>query len=313
MTYEMKIFSGRANPQLCGEICNFLNLQPGKIEISDFMDGETYVQIKENVRGADAFVVQPTSPSVNQNIMELLLIIDTLKRASAKRITAVLPYYGYARQDRKDKPRVPITSKLVARLIEQAGAHRVLTIDLHTDQIQGFFEIPVDNLHAVPILVDYFNKQELSNLVIVAPDAGGVSRARLFAERLNATLAIALKKREKQNQSELIDIIGEVGGKIAIVLDDLIDTAGTLVNCAASLQKRGAEIVYAAATHAVLSGPAIERLQNSNIKEIVVTNTIPATDKVAICSKIRVVSIASLLGKAIRNIHDETSVSSLFR
>ncbi|MBN2383143.1 ribose-phosphate pyrophosphokinase [bacterium] len=313
MPYNLIVIGGRANNDLCKEICSCIGLEPGNIEITNFKDGETYVHITDNIRGADVFVIQPTAPPVNQSIMELLIILDTLKRASAKRITAVLPYYGYARQDRKDKPRVAITSKLVARLIEVSGAHRVLTIDLHADQIQGFFEIPFDHLQAIPILVDYFKSKHLDNLVIVSPDAGGVARARAFSSRLNASLAISLKKREKKNESELIDIIGDVKGKKAIILDDIIDTAGTLTNCAQALMERGAVEVFAAATHPVLSEPAIARLNDSIISEVVVTNTIDSAVKAKECPKIKTVSIASLLGKAITSIHEETSVSALFR
>ncbi|MFC1849970.1 ribose-phosphate diphosphokinase [candidate division CSSED10-310 bacterium] len=312
MPNNLKIFAGRANEKLCSDISDYLNIELSDIEITTFSDGEVYVQVKENVRGEDVFVVQPTAPPVNQNLMELLIILDTLKRASAHRITAVLPYYGYARQDRKDKPRVPITSKLVAILIEKAGANRVLTIDLHAEQIQGFFEIPFDQLLAIPVLADYFLQKKLDNVVIVSPDAGGVSRARAFSNRLKANLAIAFKKREKKNVSEVIDIIGDVEGKNAIILDDMVDTAGTLTNCAEALYNRGAVKIFATATHPVLSGPAIERLQKSVISEVVVTNTIRTNDKSSICPKLKIVSIAPLIGKAIKNIHEETSISTIF-
>lgn len=313
MPYHLKIFSGRSNRVLCQRICEFLNETPGSVEISDFQDGETYVQVKGNVRGADVFVIQPTSPPVNANLIEMLIMLDTFKRASAKRITAVLPYYGYARQDRKDKPRVAITSKLVAGLLESAGASRILTIDLHADQIQGFFDIPVDHLQAVPILVDYFLAKKIADPVIVSPDAGGVVRAKSFSNKLHASLAIALKKREEKDVSEFIDLIGEVKGKHAIILDDMIDTAGTLTQCAQALKDKGASKISAAATHPVLAGKAIERLENSCIDEVVVTDTIQTTPEMKKSKKIKVVSIAPLLGEAIKSIHEETSVSALFR
>ena len=270
------------------------------------------VQIDENVRGSDIFVLQSTSTPVNDNIMELLLLIDALKRASAGRITAVIPYYGYARQDRKVQPRVPISSKLVADLITVAGANRVLTVDLHAGQIQGFFNIPVDHLYASPVLLEYIRKCDFKDLVIVSPDAGGVERARAFAKRLNASLAIIDKRRERANVSEVMNVIGDVKGRETIILDDLIDTAGTTTQAASALKEKGAKKVLAACTHAVLSGPAIDRINNSVIEELIVTNTIPLDSKKEKCKKLKVLSIAPLLGEAIKRIHEESSISSLF-
>ncbi|RMF92004.1 MAG: ribose-phosphate pyrophosphokinase [Nitrospinota bacterium] len=309
---EFLVFSGRANPPLAREICQYLSIKEGGISISNFSDGEIYVQIHENVRGRDVFVVQPTCPPVNENLMELLIIVDALKRSSARRITAVVPYYGYARQDRKDKPRVPITAKLVADLFTAAGVDRVLAMDLHAGQLQGFFDMPVDNLFATPVLLDYIKKQDYGDLMIVSPDAGGVERARAFAKRLGATLGIIDKRREGQNVSHVMNIIGDVKGKDVVLLDDIIDTAGTIVNAAQALMENGARSVRAYCTHPVFSGPAISRLQDSPLQEVVVTDTIPLRPEALRCKKITVLTVAPLLGEAIRRIHLDDSVSSLF-
>jgi ribose-phosphate pyrophosphokinase len=271
-----------------------------------------YVQIQENVRGADVFVVQPTCTPVEQHLFELLLMLDALKRASADRITAVLPYYGYARQDRKDKPRVPISAKLIASLLERAGADRILALDLHAAQIQGFFDVPVDHLFATPVMIDYFKSLGIGNLTVVSPDAGGVERARAFAKRLKAPLAIIDKRREQMNVAEVMHIIGRVRGRNCLIVDDLIDTAGTLVNAAAAMLDHGALSVTACATHAVLSGPAVERIEVSGLKEVVLTNSIPLREDAKRCKRIRTLSVARLLAEAIRSIHEETSVSKLF-
>jgi ribose-phosphate pyrophosphokinase len=284
----------------------------GQALVTRFADGEAYVQIQENVRGADVFVMQPTCLPVDGNLMELLLMLDALKRASARRITAVIPYYGYARQDRKDKPRVPISSKLVADLLTTAGAHRALVIDPHTAQLQGFFNIPVDHLFASPVLVDYFRKLSLPNLTVVSPDAGGVERARFFAKKIDAPLAIVDKRRVEMNVAEIMNVIGDVEGRTCLVIDDLIDTAGTLVKTAAALLEDGASAVYACCSHPVLSGPAIENISKSCIKEVIVTNTIPLNEDGKAEPKIKVLSIAGLIGRAIQSIHEETSVSKLF-
>ena len=308
----MKLFSGTSNPILTEEVCQYLGIEQGKITTKTFSDGETQVEIHENVRGNDAFILQSTSTPVNDNIMELLIIMDALKRASAERITAVVPYYGYARQDRKVKPRVPISAKLVADLINAAGADRVVSMDLHAGQIQGFFDIPVDNIFAAPVLLKYMRRHFEDNLVIVSPDAGGVERARAFAKRLEASLAIIDKRRDAPNIAEAMNIIGEVAGKTAIMLDDMVDTAGTLVQGAKALQNRGSTRIYACCTHPVLSGPAIERLNESPIDELVVTNTIPLNDEARSCPKIKVLSVAELLGETIKRIHNGDSVSTLF-
>jgi ribose-phosphate pyrophosphokinase len=297
---------------LCDEVCNFLGLTRGQAEVTRFKDGEAYVQIKENVRGADVFVMQPTCQPVDMHLMELLLMMDALKRASARRITAVIPYYGYARQDRKDKPRVPISSKLVADLLTTAGADRALVVDLHAPQLQGFFNIPVDHLFASPVLVDYFRKLNLPDLTVVSPDAGGVERARFFAKKMDAALAIVDKRRVEMNVAEVMNVIGDVQGRTCLIIDDLIDTAGTLVKVAQALINAGAKTVYACCTHAVLSGPAVETLIDSPITELVVTDTIPLSDAAKQVSKIKVRSIAGLIGRAIQSIHEETSVSRLF-
>jgi ribose-phosphate pyrophosphokinase len=309
---KFKIFCGTANEVLCDEVCSFLGMTRGQALVTRFADGEAYVQIQENVRGADVFVMQPTCFPVDGNLMELLLMLDALKRASARRITAVIPYYGYARQDRKDKPRVPISSKLVADLLTSAGAHRALVIDPHTAQLQGFFNIPVDHLFASPVLVDYFKKLTLPNLTVVSPDAGGVERARFFAKKIDAPLAIVDKRRVEMNVAEIMNVIGDVEGRTCLVIDDLIDTAGTLVKTAAALVENGASAVYACCSHPVLSGPAIENISKSCIKEVIVTNTIPLSKEGKAEPKIKVLSIAGLIGRAIQSIHEETSVSKLF-
>ncbi len=309
---RFKIFCGTANEKLCDDVCNFLGLTRGQALVTRFNDGEAYVQIQENVRGADVFVMQPTCRPVDEHLMELLLMMDALKRASARRITAVIPYFGYARQDRKDKPRVPITSKLVADLLTTAGADRALVVDLHAPQLQGFFNIPVDHLFASPVLVDYFKKLNLPNLTVVSPDAGGVERARFFAKKMDAALAIVDKRRVEMNVAEVMNVIGDVNGRTCLIIDDLIDTAGTLVKVAQALVQKGASTVYACCTHAVLSGAAVENLVNSPIAEVVVTDTIPLTEAAKEVAKINVRSIAGLIGRAIQSIHDETSVSRLF-
>lgn len=308
----LKIFSGNANRGLAQEICDYLKVSMGNAEVSRFSDGEILVQINENVRATDVFVIQPTCPPVNDNLMELLIMIDAFQRASAQRITAVVPYYGYARQDRKVQPRVPISSKLVANLITNAGADRVLTMDLHAGQIQGFFDIPVDNLIAAPILIDYIKKKELEDVVIVSPDTGGVERAREVAGRLGANIAIIDKRRESPNKAEAMNVIGDVANKNLIILDDMIDTAGTLIQAVEVLKEKGAKDIYAACSHSVFSGPAIDRIKDSKLKEVITTNTIPLNDNKKI-PKVTVLSVATFLGEAINRIHEGTSVSSLFR
>ena len=312
MNHEMKVFTGNSNRGLAEEICRHLKIPLGAALVSTFSDGEVMVQINENVRGRDIFIIQSFSNPVNNHIMELLIMLDAFKRASAYRITAVIPYYGYARQDRKVQPRVPITAKLVADLITTAGADRALTIDLHVGQIQGFFNIPVDNLFATPVLLDYLRTKGFKDLVVVSPDAGGVERARAFAKKLKASLAIIDKRREGANVSEVMNIIGEVKDRDALLLDDMIDTAGTITQGAEAIKKAGARRVFAAATHAVLSGAAFDRLNASVIEEVIVTNTIPLNGEGRSCKKIVTLSVAPLLGEAIRNTHNETSVSSLF-
>ncbi len=309
---KFKIFSGTANAPLADEVCNFLGMPRGQAMVKRFADGEVYIQIQENVRGCDVFVMQPTCRPVDENLMELLLMIDAFKRASARRITAVMPYFGYARQDRKDKPRVPISAKLVADLLTTAGADRALIVDPHTPQIQGFFNIPVDHLFASPVLVDHFKKLNLPNLTVVSPDAGGVERARFFAKKVDAALAIVDKRRVEMNVAEIMHVIGDVNGRSCLIIDDLIDTAGTTVKTAAALLENGATSVYACASHAVLSGPAVENIHNSAIQHVVITNTIPLTAEAQGESKIMVLSIAGLIGRAIQSIHEETSVSKLF-
>jgi len=309
---KFKIFCGSANPLLAEEICRFLGVKLGQSELGRFSDGEIYFQILENVRGADVFVVQPCSHPVDYHLMQLLMMIDAFKRASAWRITAVMPYYCYARQDRKDKPRVPISAKLVADLLETAGASRALTLDLHAPQIQGYFNVPVDHLYASPVLVEYFKKKALGEVTVVSPDAGGVERARFFAKRLDAPLAIVDKRRVDMNVAEVMHLIGEVSGRPALIIDDIIDTAGTLVNTVEALLKEGATKVYAAATHAVLSGPAVDRLCKSPVEEVVVTNSIPLSEEAQKVKKIKMLSVAELLARGIRSIHEETSISELF-
>jgi ribose-phosphate pyrophosphokinase len=309
---KFKIFSGTANEALADEVCAFLGMSRGQALVTRFSDGEAYAQIQENVRGADVFVMQPTCRPVDEHLMELLLMIDALKRASARRITAVVPYYGYSRQDRKDKPRAPISAKLVADLLTTAGADRALIIDPHAPQIQGFFNIPVDHLFASPVLVDHFRKLSLPALTVVSPDAGGVERARFFAKKMDSALAIVDKRRVEMNVAEVMHVIGDVNGRTCLVIDDLIDTAGTLVKTASALMENGATAVYACASHPVLSGPAVENISRSCISEVVVTNTIPLSEAARNESKIKVLSIAGLIGRAIQSIHEETSVSKLF-
>jgi ribose-phosphate pyrophosphokinase len=309
---KFKIFCGTANESLCEEVCSFLGLTRGQAMVTRFSDGEAYVQIQENVRGADVFVMQPTCRPVDEHLMELLLMIDALKRASARRITSVIPYFGYARQDRKDKPRVPISAKLVADLLTTAGADRALIVDLHAPQLQGFFNIPVDHLFASPVLVDHFKRLNLPNLTVISPDAGGVERARFFAKKMDAALAIMDKRRVEVNVAEVMHVIGEVDGRTCLVIDDLIDTAGTLVKTASALLENGAIAVHACCSHPVLSGPAVENIAQSAIVEVVVTNTIPLTEAAQKEPKIKVLSIAGLIGRAIQSIHEETSVSKLF-
>jgi ribose-phosphate pyrophosphokinase len=309
---RFKLFSGTANRPLAEEIATHIGVKVGEAKMQRFADGEVYFQLLENVRGVDVFVVQPTCYPVDQNLVELLVMIDALKRASAARITVVVPYYGYARQDRKDRPRVAISAKLIADLLNTAGANRALFVDLHAAQIQGFFNIPVDHLFASPVLVSYFRELNLPNLTVVSPDAGGVERARFFAQKMGAPLAIVDKRRTDINVAEVMNVVGDVEGKHCLILDDIIDTAGTLVKTCDALYEAGAAAVYAAASHAVLSGPAIERLANSRLAEVVVTNTIPLREAAQKLPKIKVLSIAGLLGAAIESIHMETSVSSLF-
>lgn len=309
---NIKILTGNANPALAAEITDYLGMELTHASVGAFSDGEICLSISESVRGADCYIIQPTCTPVNDNLMELLIMTDALRRASAKRITAVLPYYGYARQDRKNKARDPITAKLVANLITEAGARRVLGVDLHAGQIQGFFDIPVDHLMAAPLLVDYFkNRLDLEDVVVVSPDIGGVARARKLAEDLHVPLAIVDKRRPKPNVAEVMHIIGDVSGKRAIMIDDMIDTAGTITLGAEALLKNGAKEVFACCTHPVLSGPAIERLENSALTEVVVTNTIPLPEEKRI-DKIKVLSIAPLIGEAIIRIHEDISVSKLF-
>jgi ribose-phosphate pyrophosphokinase len=310
--HGIKVFSGNSNPGLAKEICERMNLPLGNAVVTRFSDGEINVQIMDNVRGSDVFVVQPTANPVNRHLMELLIMIDALKRSSAARITAVLPYYGYSRQDRKVQPRVPITAKLVADLITAAGANRVLTIDLHAGQIQGFFNIPVDNLFAAPVLLEYIRAKKLKNLTLVSPDAGGVERTRAFAKRLDASLAIIDKRREKANVAQVMHIIGDVKDHDCLLLDDMVDTAGTMTEGVAALKKAGAGAIMAACTHAVLSGPAIQRINDSALDEVIVTNTIALDSKQKECSKLTVLSVAPLFADAMNRIHDESSLSSLF-
>jgi len=309
---HFKVFTGNANPVLAKEICYELGCQLAVANVKQFSDGEVHLQIQENVRGADVFVVQPTCRPVDTNLMELLLMMDALKRASAERITAVLPYYGYARQDRKDRPRMPISARLVASVIERAGADRVLALDLHAAQIQGFFDVPVDHLFAAPVMVDYFSELGGEGLTVVSPDAGGVERARAFAKRMDSPLSIIDKRRTDVNVAEVMHIIGDVSGQHCLIVDDLIDTAGTLVKATEALLEQGARSVRACATHAVLSGPAVERIESSEITEVVVTNSIPLCGQADNCDRIKQLSVAPLLAKAIQSIHEDGSVSTLF-
>ncbi len=312
MPPDLKLMTGNSNPALAKEISEYIGQDLCKTTVTTFSDGEIRVRIDENVRGGDVFLIQSCCHPVNTSIMELLLMIDAVKRSSASRITAVIPYYGYGRQDRKDQPRVPISAKLIADLLTVAGTNRVLTMDLHAGPIQGFFDIPVDHLYAMPVLLDYIKKQRVSDMVIVSPDAGGVERARAFAKRLNSSLAIIDKRRESPNQAEVMNIIGDVKGMHALLFDDMIDTAGTIVQTAQTCLDNGALSVWAGCTHAVLSGPALERLEGSSLREVVVTNTIPLNGKEQQCSKIKTLSVAPLLGEAILRIHREESVTSLF-
>jgi ribose-phosphate pyrophosphokinase len=310
---DMKIFSGSAHPELARGIAEILGLPVGQAKLRRFPDSEVSFQIEENIRGTDVFVVQPTSPPVDEHIMELLVMIDAFRRSSAARITAVIPYYGYARQDRKDKPRVPISAKLVANILSAAGANRVLTMDLHKAQIQGFFDIPVDHLFAAPIIIDYLARQQFKDLTIVSPDAGGAERARAYAKRLDAELAIIDKRRAAEDgHPEVMNVIGEVQGRTCIIQDDIVDTGGTMQNAAQALVDNGAASVWACAVHGLFSGPAIQRIEQSVIERFIVTNTIPLSPEKASCRKLVTLSVARLLGQAIRSIHEETSVSSLF-
>ena len=309
----LQIFTGNSNPELAQEIVEFLGMELSKAKVSKFKDGEVRLEINESVRGNNVFIIQPTCAPVNENLMELLIMVDAIRRASAKSITTVIPYYGYARQERKQKPREPISAKLVANLLTAAGADRMVTIDLHTSSIQGFFDIPVDHMPAVPLLANYYREKQLENVVVVSPDIGGVTRARNLAERLNCTLAIIDKRRPEPNKSEIMGIIGDVRGKNVIIVDDMIDTAGTITNAANFLSEQaGANEVYACCTHAVFTPPAVERIQQSSIKEMLITNTIPLTEEEKQCAKIQTVSIAPLLGRTIEFIHNKKSVSGLF-
>jgi ribose-phosphate pyrophosphokinase len=312
MKSELKIFTGNGNQPLAKAICDYLRLPLGELRLTRFSDGEIYCQVLENVRGTDVFIIQPTCPPVNETLMELLIAVDALKRSSAARITAVLPYYGYARQDRKDKPRVPISSKLVADVLQAAGIDRILTMDLHAPAIQGFFDVPVDHLLAAPVLLDWIDRQKYGDLTIVSPDAGGVERARFYAKRLAAGLAIIDKRRVEANVAETMNVIGEVEGRTCVIIDDLVDTAGTLVGSVRALKEQGATSVVACFSHAVLSGPAMERLANADVEKVVVTDTIALTEEKRREPKMVVLSVASLLGEAIARIHSNSSVSSLF-
>ena len=310
----MRLFTGRANPRLACGICEYLQIEPGRIEVSDFSDGEVFVQIQENIRGQDVFLVQSTCQPANHHLMELLIMADACRRASAARITAVIPYFGYGRQDRKDRPRVPITAKLVADLIAAAGVNRVLALDLHAGQLQGYFNMPVDHLFAAPVLVEHFKQQKFQNLTIIAPDAGGVERATAFAKRLDASLAIIDKRRDrdKKNITKVMHIVGEVTDRDVLIADDIVDTAGTLVEATDALLRAGARRVFAGAAHAVLSGPAMQRLGSSSLQQLAVTDTIPLGAKADKEDRVHVLSVAPLLGEAIKRIHSDDSVSSLF-
>jgi ribose-phosphate pyrophosphokinase len=312
MKRELKVFCANGNPDLGRAICDYLRVPLGEWNLTRFSDGEVYCQITENVRGTDVFVIQPTCPPVNENLMELLIAVDAMKRSSAARITAVLPYYGYARQDRKDKPRVPISAKLIADLLQAAGVHRVLTMDLHAPAIQGFFDVPVDHLFAAPVILEWISQQKFERLMIVSPDAGGVERARFYAKKLGSGLAIIDKRRVEANVAQTMNVIGEVAGHTCVIIDDLVDTAGTLVGSVDALMEQGASSVVACFSHAVLSGPAMERLSNAQIDRVVVTESIPLSEAKAKHPKITVLRVANLLGEAIARIHSSSSVSSLF-
>ena len=308
----LKLFSGSAHPDLTQEIADFLGVPIGEARLQRFADTEVAYQIEENVRGADVFLVQPTSTPVDSHLMELCVMIDAFRRASASRITAVIPYYGYARQDRKDKPRVPISAKLVANILSAAGANRVLTMDLHKAQIQGFFDIPVDHLFAAPVIIEYLKSVQSDKLTVVSPDAGGAERARAYAKRLGAELAIVDKRRSQDGTAEVMHVIGTVTDRVCVIQDDIIDTAGTVQKAALALKENGASRVLACAVHGVLSGPALDRVKESALEQLIVTNTIPQVGNAGTCDKLKVLSVATLLAKAIQSIHDETSVSSLF-
>jgi ribose-phosphate pyrophosphokinase len=311
-TGGIKIFSGNANRALAEEICKELTCDPGRATTERFSDGEFNFQIEENVRGGDVFIVQPTCPPTDSHLMELLVMLDAFRRSSAERVTAVVPYYGYGRSDKKDRPRVPIAAKMVANLLTTAGADRILTIDLHAAQIQGFFDIPVDHLYAAPVMIRYYLQSPLPNLTVVAPDTGGAERARAYAKRLDAELALCDKRRERANVAEVMNVVGDVEGRSCLIVDDMCDTGGSLTKVAKALKEAGAATIHACFTHAVLSGRASMHLENSDIEKIVVTNTIPLNSKAAEMNNIKVLSIAPLLAKAIKSIHEETSVSSLF-
>lgn len=312
ITGSIKVFSGGANLRLAEEICHFLSCDLGRSSNKRFSDGEFNFFIEENVRGADVFIVQPTCPPTDQNLMELLIMVDAFRRSSAERITAVLPYFGYARSDKKDRPRVPIASKLVANLIEASGVQRVLTMDLHAAQIQGFFDIPVDHLYAAPEFINYYQENPMPNMIVVSPDTGGAERARAYAKRLDAGLALCDKRREKANEATVMNVVGDVAGKNCLIVDDMCDTGGSITKVVEALKKAGAERVHACFTHAVLSGQAVEKLAKSEIEQIVVTNTIPLSPQAMEIGKIKVLSVARILARAIKSIHEETSVSSLF-
>ncbi len=308
----LAIFSGNSNPVLAKKICDYLKLQMGNAKVKTFSDGEIQIEIDENVRSKDVFLIQSTCEPVNNNLVELLLMLDAFKRSSASRITAVIPYYGYARQDKKVAPRVPISAKLIADMLEVAGANRVITMDLHAGQIQGFFNIPVDNLFAAPVILEYIKSHFNNRLVIVSPDAGGAERARAFAKRLHADLAVVDKRRDAPNKAQAMAVIGDVAGKIAIILDDMVDTAGTLIEAAAAIIKNGANEVHACCAHAVLSGPSVERITDSKLKSLMVTDTIPLSERAKVCDKIQVLTISELMGEAIIRSYKGDSVTSLF-